>query len=76
MSSVLPAPLPVTARDRLGLTLFLAAALHAIVILGISIEQFVLKPLRDNLPTMEITLVTRPAEKPPEQADYLAQSNQ
>lgn len=76
LSSVLPAPLPVTARDRLGLTLFLAAALHAIVILGVSIEQFVLKPLRDNLPVMEITLVTRPAEKPPEQADYLAQANQ
>ncbi len=76
MSSVLPAPLPVTARDRLGLTLFLAAALHAIVILGVSIEQFVLKPLRDNLPVMEITLVTRPATTPPEQADYLAQSNQ
>ena len=76
LSSALPAPLPVTARDRLGLTLFLAAALHAIVILGVSIEQFVLKPLRDNLPVMEITLVTRPAEKPPEQADYLAQINQ
>lgn len=76
LSSVLPAPLPVTARDRLGLTLFLAAALHAIVILGVSIEQFVLKPLRDNLPVMEITLVSRPAEKPPEQADYLAQANQ
>jgi protein TonB len=76
LSSALPAPLPVTARDRLGLTLFLAAALHAIVILGVSIEQFVLKPLRDNLPVMEITLVTRPAEKPPEQADYLAQANQ
>ncbi len=76
LSAVLPTPLPVTARDRLGLTLFLAAALHAIVILGVGIEQFVLKPLRDNLPVMEITLVTRPAEKSPEQADYLAQANQ
>ncbi len=76
LSSVLPTPLPVTARDRLGLTLFLTAALHAIVILGVSIEQLVLKPLRDNLPVMEITLVTRPASKPPEQADYLAQANQ
>lgn len=71
-----PTPLPVTARDRLGLTLFLAAALHAIVILGVGIEQFLLKPLRDDLPVMEITLVTRPAEQPPEQADYLSQSNQ
>ncbi|MCL5801519.1 MAG: energy transducer TonB [Gammaproteobacteria bacterium] len=76
LSSALSTPLPVTERDRLGLTLFLAAALHAIVILGVSIEQFVLKPLRDNLPVMEITLVTRSEEKPPEQADYLAQANQ
>ncbi len=62
--------------DRLGLTLFLAAALHAIVILGISFD---LADRLKNEPSplsLEITLVHSKSDKAPEKADYLAQVDQ
>lgn len=61
--------------DRMGLTIFLAMALHAIVILGISFD---LEDLLNNrqMPTMEITLVHSHSKEAPEDADYLAQANQ
>lgn len=63
----------VTARDRLGFTLFLAAVLHAVVILGITFDL----PTPSELSkTLEITLATQRSEQPPEKADYLAQINQ
>ncbi len=66
---------PVTASDRLGLTLFLAAALHAIVILGITFEASLGK--KDTPPlTMEITLVHSKSDAAPEDPAYLAQVNQ
>lgn len=74
MSHAVPPP-PVSAADRLGLTLFLALALHAILILGVSFD------LADDeamppLTTMEITLVHSHSDEAPEDADYLAQANQ
>ncbi len=67
----------ITAIDRLGLTLFLAAALHLIVILGVSFDLELLRtPEEAPLPTMEITLVHSRSEEAPEEADYLAQANQ
>lgn len=63
------------ALDRMGLTIFFALALHAIVILGVS---FNLEDLtsNDNMSTMEITLVHSHSKEAPEEADYLAQANQ
>lgn len=61
--------------DRLGLTLFFAAAFHALLILGVGFD--VDKLLPHELPlTLEVTLVHSSSEKAPEKADYLAQANQ
>ncbi len=61
--------------DRMGLTIFLALVLHAIVILGISFAPE--DPSRRDLTsTMEITLVDSHAKQAPDKADYLAQANQ
>ncbi|MEW6353389.1 MAG: TonB family protein [Pseudomonadota bacterium] len=75
-TAVLPRPSPITAADRLGLTVFFAAVLHAILILGISIHHLDFTPLQTAPQTLEITLVTRASEKKPEQADFLAQAHQ
>ncbi len=65
----------VSPADRLGLTLFLAGAVHALIILGVSFDMEKLLP-RDIPLTMEITLVHSKSDEAPEQADYLAQANQ
>ena len=61
--------------DRLGLMLFIALALHAIIILGVSFD---LEDLSNPevVASMEVTLVHNKSEKAPEKADYLAQANQ
>jgi len=65
----------ITHADRLGVTLFLAISLHALVILGISFSSN--EPTKpNNVTTMDITLVQQKAEKKPEKADYLAQADQ
>ena len=69
-----PPPLP-PARDRLALTLTLAAAFHAIIILGVGFSPFD-RPSEPPLPTLDVTLVRQPAEKAPDQADYLAAADQ
>jgi protein TonB len=61
--------------DRLGLTVFFALAIHAIVILGVSFDMDDLFK-NDQAPTMEITLVTSQSKDAPAEADYLAQANQ
>ncbi|RLA00188.1 MAG: energy transducer TonB [Gammaproteobacteria bacterium] len=73
--AMLPEPSPVTATDRMAMTLFFAIALHAIIILGITFGQFD-DPLPENiLPTLDITVSSR-STAPPEEADYLAQTSQ
>ncbi|WP_273205691.1 energy transducer TonB [Marinobacter subterrani] len=59
--------------DRFSFTLFMALAVHAIVVLGIS---FAPEPPRSSAQTMEITLSQFEDEKAPEKADFLAQTNQ
>lgn len=65
----------ISASDRLGLTLFFAIALHAIIILGVGFDAERLLPKEPPL-TLEITLVHSQSEKAPDDADYLAQANQ
>lgn len=62
----------VSASDRLSFTVFVAVALHALIVLTDFIQE-------DPTPapfTMEITLSRFDDEKQPEKADFLAQTNQ
>jgi protein TonB len=66
---------PVTATDRLALTLFFAAVMHAMIILGITFGTHDDKPPENTLPTLDITVANR-RTPPPEEAEYLAQTSQ
>lgn len=66
---------PVTATDRLALTLFFALVLHAMVILGITFGVYDDADPEKALPTLDITIATR-TTPPPDEADYLAQTSQ
>ncbi|MGD8674059.1 MAG: energy transducer TonB [Thiogranum sp.] len=74
VSTQVPFEAPTT--DRLALTLFLATALHALVILGISFDVFDRDNDEQNVPTLDITVVNRQQTKPPEEYDYLAETSQ
>ena len=65
----------VTATDRISLTLFLAIAFHAMVILGITFGTPDDQPPEDILRTLDITVSSK-RTPPPEEADYLAESSQ
>ena len=62
-----------TSHDRLGFAFCLALALHAALILGISFNR---EDRTAAAPRLEITLAQHSSESEPEQADFLAQSNQ
>lgn len=66
-------PADVNASDRISFTLFLAAAIHAIVIFGVSFGLLEKRPAPQSL---EITLVRAKSATAPEDADFLAQANQ
>ena len=76
MAGAAPAPRldspAVTARDRLVTTLFFAALLHGIVILGVTFRP----DLPSGSPTLEVTMVQSRSVTPPDDAQYLAQANQ
>ncbi len=59
--------------ERLSFTVFLAFAVHAIIILGIS---FAVPQSKKAAPTLNITLATHKSLKEPDQADFLAQFDQ
>jgi protein TonB len=63
----------VTSADRLTFTGFLAALLHAALILGISFTATDKNPTSH---TLEVTLASYQSEHAPEKADFLAQENQ
>ena len=63
----------VTANDRFSFTLFLAAVLHAILILGVG---FTLPPPKSSAESLEITIAHNKSEIVPDDADFLAQINQ
>ena len=75
-----PRPLPrgalespaVTARDRLVTTLFFAALIHGVIILGITFTP----DTPSGSATLEVTMVQTRSMTPPSEADYIAQVNQ
>ncbi len=67
------AAITITPRDRLGFTLFLAASLHAAIILGVG---FASQDAGPPAPTIEVTLAQHADREAPEDADFIAQSNQ
>jgi protein TonB len=67
----------ISANDRLGMTLFLAICVHALLILGVGFDiEGEQTDDKKPLPTMEITLVQSRDEDAPNKARYLAQANQ
>jgi len=63
----------VSVWDRFGFTLFMAAALHAMVILGIAFNS---SPSRPPVTTLEITLSQYQSKVVPKEADFIAPTNQ
>jgi protein TonB len=63
----------ITPRDRLGFTLFLAISLHAAIILGVSFTADL--DLLES-PTVEVTFAQHSDLEAPEEADFIAQTNQ
>ncbi|AZT85529.1 energy transducer TonB [Marinobacter sp. NP-4(2019)] len=59
--------------DRFSFTLFMALAVHAVIVLGIT---FAPEPPRSSAQTMEITLSQFDDETDPDEADFLAQTSQ
>jgi protein TonB len=66
---------PVTAIDRMALTLFFAVVFHAMIILGITFGLHDDPAPKNILPTLDITVSNR-RTPPPDEADYLAQASQ
>lgn len=64
---------PGESTDRISFTLFLALAVHALLIFGVTFKT----SSGDKIaPTLNITLATHKSEKAPEKADFLAQFDQ
>lgn len=62
------------AADRLSLTLFIASAVHAVIILGISFSNSASNSYVP--PSLDVILLQSESQVAPEEADYLAQVNQ
>lgn len=64
---------PAQAPDRLSFALFLALAVHALLILGVS---FAPQDSSQLATTLEVTLANYRSDKAPDEADFIAQENQ
>lgn len=62
-----------SSSDRLLITIFLAALVHALVIFGVTFD--LPKPSK-IIKSLEIALVKAPSQQAPDKAEYLAQENQ
>ncbi len=71
-----PPPIEGPTADRLALTLFIAAALHAVVILGVGFNPLDRDKPDPTTPTLDITIVNPNRTLPPEEYDYLAEASQ
>jgi protein TonB len=74
MTDAALSPTHYSSPDRLVVTLFIAAAVHAVLILGLGFSPEE-RSRNDDLPTLDITVVQRPSQ-PVEDADYLAAASQ
>ncbi|MDH5300887.1 MAG: TonB family protein [Gammaproteobacteria bacterium] len=63
-------------RDRLGLMILAATALHALVIFGVSFGINQEESKTPQVPSIEVTLVNSQSKNAPENAHYVAQANQ
>lgn len=63
-----------TNNDPLLVNLFVAIILHIIIVIGIRFKEP--EPISSNSRSIDVTLVTTPAKKPPKKAKFLAQTNQ
>lgn len=73
MSQTAPQVTAVSSSDRLSFTLFLAIALHGLLIYGV---DFRLDPPGASSPSVTVTLATAESAEEPEEADFVAQANQ
>ncbi|MDK1023773.1 MAG: energy transducer TonB [Gammaproteobacteria bacterium] len=64
---------PIDPGDRLSFTVFLALALHAAIIMGVT---FTMTEKGPSTHTMEVTLAQHRTKNKPDKADFLAQFNQ
>lgn len=60
--------------DTLLIALFIAAVVHVVIVLGVTFSAPTAPP--SNKRSIDVTLVTTPAKKPPKNAKFLAQDNQ
>lgn len=75
MNQALPPQVAIGPSDRLAMTLFLAAVVHAVIILGVSFTSELTRPPQIKSPPVEIRLVHQRSENAPDEAEYLAQAN-
>ncbi len=67
----------ISSNDRISMTIFLAIAIHAIIILGVTFNLHQSEDKKDqSLPTLEITLVHHSSDKSLKEGDFLAQVSQ
>ena len=62
-----------TSSDRLSFTLFLAVAIHGLLIFGLTFKT---SDPSESSPSVTVTLATHASQAAPDEADFLAQSNQ
>ncbi len=67
------ATMTITPRDRLGFTLFMAASLHAALILGVSFSD---RLAQEKSPTIDVTLATHNDQVENPEADFIAEAAQ
>lgn len=75
MNAVSPETPDITPSDRLGMTLFVAVVVHAVVILGVTFSPELTRLPQMKSPPIEIRLVHQSSDEAPEDAEYLAQAN-
>jgi len=73
--SAVPGTPQITSQDRLGMTLFVAIAVHVIVILGVGFKFQLDRQTPQSQQKLDITLVSKRSDTAPDDAQQLAQAN-
>ncbi len=74
MNAVAKAP-DIQPSDRLGMTLFVAIVVHAVIVLGITFQPDLTRLPSIKSPPIEIKLVHQTSDEKPEDAEVLAQTS-